>query len=66
MPQNLEDKDAFGFSEKEIDQFSIAKTVRMSMSIPLFFEPVKLSSGSSNSLLVLIGAGKEKEDIEDG
>jgi NTE family protein len=37
------------------DQFSISRAVRMSMSIPLFFEPVKLRDGSGRPHYIVDG-----------
>jgi NTE family protein len=37
------------------DQFSISRAVRMSMSIPLFFEPVKLRDGSARPHYIVDG-----------
>lgn len=37
------------------DNFSISRAVRMSMSIPLFFEPVKLTDGSGRTHLIVDG-----------
>jgi len=55
LPQDLMDPESFGFSELEIDQFNIAKAVRMSMSIPLFFEPVRLKDKSGRVHLIVDG-----------
>lgn len=49
LPQDLE---SFGYNP---DQFSIAKAVRMSMSIPLFFEPAKLVDNSGRVHLIVDG-----------
>ena len=37
------------------DQFSISRAVRMSMSIPVFFEPVKLQDGSGRTHFIVDG-----------
>lgn len=42
----------FGFDP---DQFSIARAVRMSMSIPLFFEPVKITDNNGNEQIIVDG-----------
>ncbi|HAG11632.1 MAG TPA: alpha/beta hydrolase [Desulfotomaculum sp.] len=49
LPQDLKD---FGHNP---DQFSIAKAVRMSMSIPLFFEPVKIEDNSGKVHIIVDG-----------
>lgn len=49
LPQDLKD---FG---RDPDQFSIAKAVRMSMSIPVFFEPVRLEDGSGKVHIIVDG-----------
>jgi len=49
LPQDLKD---FGLDP---DQFSITKAVRMSMSIPLFFEPVKLEDRSGKVHIIVDG-----------
>lgn len=49
LPRDLKD---FGFDP---DQFSIAKAVRMSMSIPLFFEPVKLEDTNGKVHVIVDG-----------
>lgn len=37
------------------DQFSIAKAVRMSMSIPLFFKPVKIEDNNGKEHIIVDG-----------
>lgn len=49
LPQDLKD---FGYDP---DQFSISRAVRMSMSIPLFFEPVRLDDSSGRTHLIVDG-----------
>jgi len=49
LPGDLKD---FGFDP---DQFSIAKAVRMSMSIPIFFEPVKLQDSRGKNHIIVDG-----------
>lgn len=49
LPRDLKE---FGFDP---DQFSIAKAVRMSMSLPLFFEPVKLTDNKGKEHLIIDG-----------
>jgi NTE family protein len=49
LPGDLKD---FGYNP---DQFSISRAVRMSMSIPVFFEPVKLQDASGRKHFVVDG-----------
>lgn len=49
LPHDLK---SFGFDP---DKFSIARAVRMSMGIPLFFEPVKLEDINGNKHLIIDG-----------
>jgi NTE family protein len=49
LPGDLRD---FGYDP---DRFSIARAVRMSMSIPFFFEPVKLQDSSGRPHLIVDG-----------
>jgi NTE family protein len=49
LPGDLKD---FGFDP---DSFSISRAVRMSMSIPLFFEPVKLRDSSGRTHFIVDG-----------
>lgn len=49
LPRDLKD---FGFDP---DRFSIARAVRMSMSIPLFFEPVRLGDASGREHFIVDG-----------
>ncbi len=49
LPQDLEH---FGLDP---DQFSIAKAVRMSMSIPLFFKPIKLTDNNGKKHVIVDG-----------
>lgn len=49
LPDDLAD---FGI---DIDQFSVAKAVRMSMSIPFFFEPVALKDAFGRKHLIVDG-----------
>lgn len=49
LPQDLKH---FGFDP---DQFSIARAVRMSMSIPLFFKPVKLIDNNGKEHIIVDG-----------
>lgn len=49
LPQDLRH---FGFDP---DQFSIARAVRMSMSIPLFFKPVKLIDNNGREHIIVDG-----------
>lgn len=49
LPQDLKD---FGFIP---DEFSIARAVRMSMSIPLFFEPVRLEDSMGKVHIIVDG-----------
>jgi len=46
------DLKGFGYDP---DQFSIAKAVRMSMSIPIFFEPVKLQDSRGKDHIIVDG-----------
>lgn len=50
LPFDLEEN--FGINP---DSFSISRAVRMSMSIPLFFEPVKLKDRDGNTHLIVDG-----------
>ena len=49
IPQDLK---SLGYDP---DQFSISRAVRMSMSIPFFFEPVKLRDGSGREHFIVDG-----------
>lgn len=49
LPGDLKD---FGYDP---DQFSISRAIRMSMSIPLFFEPVKLEDSSGRTHFIVDG-----------
>ena len=49
LPGDLE---AFGYN---LDTFSISRAVRMSMSIPIFFEPVQLQDKSGRTHLIVDG-----------
>lgn len=49
LPQDLKE---FGFDP---DQFSIARAVRMSMGIPVFFEPVKLEDNNGKTHVIVDG-----------
>lgn len=49
LPQDLKH---FGFDP---EQFSIARAVRMSMSIPLFFRPVKLTDNNGKDHIIVDG-----------
>lgn len=49
LPQDLT---YFGFDP---DQFSIARAVRMSMSLPLFFRPVKLTDDNGKNHIIVDG-----------
>lgn len=49
LPGSLKD---FGYNP---DSFSISRAVRMSMSIPIFFEPVKLQDSSGRNHLIVDG-----------
>jgi len=49
LPRDLKD---FGYNP---DQFSISRAVRMSMSIPVFFEPVKLRDKSGRTHFIVDG-----------
>lgn len=49
LPQDLR---LFGYDP---DQFSIARAVRMSMSIPLYYEPVRLTDSNGNLHLIVDG-----------
>lgn len=49
LPQDLKD---FGFNP---DSFNVARAVRMSMSIPIYFEPVKVKDGSGREHLIVDG-----------
>jgi len=49
LPCDLKD---FGYDP---DQFSISRAIRMSMSIPIFFEPVKLQDSSGRTHIIVDG-----------
>ena len=49
LPRDLKN---FGYDP---DQFSISRTIRMSMSIPIFFEPVKLQDSSGREHFIVDG-----------
>ena len=49
LPQDLK------YFELDPDQFSIAKAVRMSMSIPLFFKPVKIKDNHGKEHVIVDG-----------
>lgn len=49
LPESLK---LFGYDP---DQFSISRAVRMSMSIPIFFEPVKLQDSSGRTHFIVDG-----------
>jgi NTE family protein len=49
LPHSLED---FGYNP---DKFSISRAVRMSMSIPIFFEPIQLEDGSGRKHFIVDG-----------
>lgn len=49
LPHDLKE---FGFDP---DQFSIARAVRMSMSLPLFFKPVKLADNNGKEHVIIDG-----------
>jgi NTE family protein len=45
----------FEYGIHDPDGFSVARAIRMSMSIPLFFEPVRLTDGSGRDHIIVDG-----------